>query len=209
MPAVARPQPHQVLVHRRRLVPAAPSLQQMRQVVRRLGPQGAGGAVVADRLLRPRRTHRLQPVRQAVAEPDVAGLVRLCAAEQVDGRVALVGGVQGLGQQDQARRRPALRIGLLRQLEQGPRLRLAVGPSPEVAQSIASLVGVGGASGGDQPAPCRLVPGPGRAAVGSPSRPAPRPWPSPRPTAWPGSAPRRPPGPGHRRPGRRRGRPAA
>ena len=74
VPRVVRPSVDQVAEDRLGLGAAAHPLEQVGQVVRRLGPQGAGRRVVPHRLLAGRRPQLVQGPGQGVVDPDVAGM---------------------------------------------------------------------------------------------------------------------------------------
>ncbi len=126
VPTMSRPESRQVFEHNHRLIATISDLERMRQLVRRLGPQGTGHAVKPDRLFGPGGMEFFEGAPQVVVDPKVIGMMSLSTLEQVNGRVVLVGLLQCRGQQRRIRRRRVLRIGLLRQLEPCLALDLAV-----------------------------------------------------------------------------------
>ena len=87
MAAVVGTQPHQVPEDRDRLDRLPLGFQHMGQLVRRLGSQGTGDGVVADRFLAARQP--LQELSQVVVEPDVVREPSPAGTKHLLGRLRL------------------------------------------------------------------------------------------------------------------------
>ena len=111
VPRVLRPSIRQVAEDRLGLGAAAHPLEQVGQLVGRLGAEGAGRRVVPHRLLAGRRPQLVQGPGQGVVDPDVAGVAAGGGAEQGHGRLGLADVRQGPAQQDGRGRRQLGRLG--------------------------------------------------------------------------------------------------
>ena len=144
MGRVLRPSIRQVAEDRLGLGTAAHPLEQVGQLVRRLGAQGAGRRVVSHRLLARRRPQPVQGSGQGVVDPDVAGVAAGRGPQQGHGRLGLADVRQGLAQQDGRGGRQLGRFGGSRQGPERLGLRLAVLGQEDRAQAVA--IGSGSAS---------------------------------------------------------------
>ncbi len=143
MPRVLRPSIRQVVEDRLAFGSAARLLEQVGQIVSRLGAEGAGRRVVSHRLLARRRAQLVEGPGQGITDPNVAGMAAGRGSEQGHGGLGLADGRQGLAQQHGRGGRQLGRLAGSRQGRERLGPRLAVFGQEDRAQAVAIWVRVG------------------------------------------------------------------